>query len=203
MTQRNETQPKEPPTVLPPTSTVPIDRLKSALTVSHSAETWIDRVLGGDSYGAPRVFDLFTLMAITLAFALMFAMLRLVEPVLMTDISGVAICLGTLVTGVAIFQLALWGGKRPRLASLIGGPFLVLGITLAVRLWQPSNPLPELTLTAAIGLSQFSLIVGLPTGYLSGAMVAGVFLIADLLRTSFLTRPGPPKTENDDEIFAD
>ncbi len=182
---------------------MPIDRVKSALTASHSAEAWIDRVIGGDSYGAPRVFDLFTLMAITLAFAMMFAMLRLVEPILMIDISGVAMCLGTLVTGVAIFQLALWGGKRPRLASLVGGPFLVLGITLAVRLWQHGSVLPALTLTEAVGLSQLALILGLPTGYLSGAMVAGVFLIADLLRTCFLTRSGRPKIENDDEIFAD
>lgn len=196
-------QPDDPPAVLPPTSVVPTDREKSAMTVSQSAQSWIDRVIGGESYGAPRVFDLFTLMAITLAFAMMFALLRVAEPILMLDISGVAMCLGTFVTGVAIFQLTLWDGKRPRLASLIGGPFLVLGLTLAVRTWQIGNVLPELTLTAAISRSYPALILGLPAGYLGGAMVAGVFLIADRLRTNFLARQGPPKTENDDDIFAD
>ncbi len=196
-------QPEEPPAVLPPTVAVPIDRVRLALTASHNTEAWIERVISGDSYGATRVFDLFTLMAITMAFALMFALLRLAEPILMIDVSGVALGLGTFVTGVAIFQLALWEGKRPRLASLVGGPFLVLGITLAIRLWQLGGALPQLTLEDAFWFNQLALIFGLPAGYLGGALVAGVFLIADLLRANFLTRSIPPKTENDDEIFAD
>ncbi|MEO8272206.1 MAG: hypothetical protein ABI557_21020, partial [Aureliella sp.] len=148
---------EEPPVVLPPTKLMRVDHgkgvmavnhIKSVIAASHSVEAWLDRAICGESYGAPRVFDLFTLLAITMAFALMFALLRAIEPILMIDITGVALCLGALVTGVGIFQLSLWGGKRPRLASLVGGPFLVLGLMLAGGFWQFGGALPRLLVNA-------------------------------------------------------
>lgn len=195
------TTPAEPPAVLPPLSTEATEFATTKLIVSKDSEAWIDRVIGGDSYGAPRVFDLFTLMAITLAFALLFAFLRLIEPLLLINISGVAIYLGIFVTGIAIFQLALWGGDRPRLASLVGGPFLVLGLTLAVDIWQQAGRFVDLTPNVWLTRSVAALVFGVPAGYLGGAMVAGVFLIADLLRAKFLPRVSSPPTGNDDEVF--
>ena len=195
------TAPAEPPAVLPPLSIEPRESAATKLIVSKNSEAWIDRVIGGDSYGAPRVFDLFTLMAITLAFALLFASLRLIEPLLLINISGVAIYLGTFVTGIAIFQLALWGGDRPRLASLVGGPFLVLGLTLAVEIWQPTGRFVDFTPSVWLMRSVTALVFGIPAGYLGGAMVAGVFLIADLLRAKFLSKVSRPPNGNDDEVF--
>jgi hypothetical protein len=196
------TTPAEPPAVLPPLIAEPTGSGRPELNVSMSTETWIDRVIGGDSYGAPRVFDLFTLMAITLAFALMFAFLRLLEPILMINISGVSIYLGTFVTGIAIFQLALWGGKRPRLASLVGGPFLVLVMTWWGEVWRNSVNAFDLTGQTWQMYGVSALIFGIPGGYIGGAMVAGVFLIADLLRTKFLNTAIARPAGNDDDIFS-
>jgi hypothetical protein len=164
-------------------------------------EWWesIDQVLGSESYGAPRVFDLFTMLAITLAFACLFAVLRLAEPLMPGELDEVAICLGCFVTGIAIAQIALWGGKKPRIASLVAGPicwFLILaGLNLPyASQWRNS--------WFYLG-GLCSSVLGIPAGYLGGALVAGVFLIADFFRQRFLHAMPSQPADNDDAIFSD
>ena len=93
--------------------------------------------------------------------------------------------------------------QRARLKVLGAGIFsLVLVLGVARFAYTPLLPLMQQQ--AGLGMAEAGWLAAINyAGYLSGAMVAGVFLIADLLRTSFLTRSGPPKAENDDEIFAD
>ena len=126
------------------------------------------------AYGAQRVFDLFTLMAITLAFALLFGAMKALDasPEVFFGVTS-------FVTFVGIGQMLLFGGKSPRLASLVGGPLALLLTTVSLAIWYG-----RWASTATI----CSLIFGVPAGYLAGGMVAGVFLIADSLRARF-TRP--------------
>ncbi len=187
----------EPPVVLPP-----LPGYKKEVADSnpfHDVEDLLERLLGKESYGAPRVFDLFTMLAITLAFALMFAFLRLIEPLLMGDLEIVAISLGTFVTGIAIFQLALWEGNKPRISSLVAGPVLIFGILFFVGLFSPSIGIDLPYVLATVCLSIF----GIPAGYLGGAMVAGVFLVADVFRTNFLRTKTENISQNDDAIFVE
>lgn len=173
---------QEPPIVLPPlvpaggaTQSPP---RRNASRASGPSSLWLLGRLGGETYGAPRVFDLYTLLAITVAFALLVAGLRLLGPLLQTNLEIVAATLGGFVSGIAIFQLALFQGKQPRLASLVGGPILCCLIAAAVwiddprQLWSFNWRLVGLLIGFA----------GLAAGYLGGALVAGVFLIADALR---------------------
>ncbi len=158
---------------------------------------WLEDTLGSESYGAPRVFDLYTLLAVTLAFALMFAFLRLIEPLLFNSLPQVAISLGTFVTLIAVAQLALWGGNKPRLASIVVGPIIwfVIGIGLTSQ-----NPRMFLSLPAMLGLL-CSTVIGLAAGYLGGAMVAGVFLLADTFRKHLVRQAKDEGPANDDFIF--
>ncbi len=131
-------------------------------------------VLSEPAYGAPRVFDLFTLMAVTLAFGLLFALLKALDA-----IPEVFFGVTVFATLVAIGQMLFFGGNSPRLASLVGGP-IALAITLAsISIWYGRWDVVEIVC---------SLPFGVVAGYLAGGMVAGVFLIADLLRGVFTKR---------------
>ncbi len=127
--------------------------------------------LAEPAYGAQRVFDLFTLMAITLAFGLLFGLLKA-----MGAIPEVFFSVTAFLTFVAIGQMLFFGGTSPRLASLVGGPIALALTLICVSIWYGRWAIFEIVC---------SLPLGVPGGYLAGGMVAGVFLIADLLRSKF------------------
>lgn len=119
-------------------------------------------------YGAKRVVDLFTLMAITLAFALLFAAMKAMS---VPPIEFFAVT--SYVTFVAISQMLLFGGNSPRLASLVGGP-IAWALTFAcISIWDGHWDTVEIVCT---------LPMGVPAGYFAGCLIAGVFLVADQLR---------------------
>jgi len=130
--------------------------------------------LSEPAYGAQRVFDLFTLMAITLAFGLLFGAMKALDA-----IPEVFFGVTTFVTFVGIGQMLLFGGNSPRLASLVGGPIALALTMVSLAFWYGQG---------AFWAALCSLILGIPAGYLAGGMVAGVFLIADSLRDQF-SRP--------------
>jgi hypothetical protein len=137
--------------------------------------------LSEPAYGAQRVFDLFTLMAITLAFGLMFGAMKALGAIPEVFFGATAF-----VTFVAIGQMLLFGGNSPRLASLVGGP-ISLALTVAcLGVWYGNWEVWAIVC---------SLPLGVPAGYLAGGMVAGVFLIADSLRDRF-TRPADEAAAN-------
>ncbi len=161
---------------------------------------WLDETMGSESYGAPRVFDLYTLLAVTLAFAVIFAFLRLIEPALDTNIANVAIAIGIFSTLTAIAQLALWGGKKPRIASVVSGPPIWMLLWLSVL---AANPRALMDPSNWIGMLCSS-VLGIPAGYLGGALVAGVFLLADKFRQRFMSDPSDESdAQNDDAIWGD
>ena len=127
--------------------------------------------LSEPAYGAQRVFDLFTLMAITLAFGLLFGAMKALGAT-----PEVFFAVTAFVTFVAIGQMLLFGGSSPRLASLIGGPIALALTLICVSVWHGRWAISEIVCSVPFGV---------PAGYLGGGMVAGVFLIADLLRSKF------------------
>lgn len=131
----------------------------------------LSATLSEPAYGAPRVFDLFTLMAITLAFGLLFAGLKALDA-----IPEVFFSVTSFVTFVAIGQMLLFDGKSPRLASLVAGPIALVLTLICVDIWYGRFSILELVCPLPLGV---------PAGYLGGGMVAGVFLVADRLRERF------------------
>lgn len=152
---------------------------------SFAKPSWPNRLgelVATESYGAPRVFDLFTLLAVTVAFALLFGFLKLVEPALDGNLPVIAVGISVFVTLIALAQLTLWGGQLPRLASLVAGPVLWIILLVCVYITS-SRRLPDISTILGIILSCIcTLPIGILIGYLGGAVVAGVFLIAESLR---------------------
>lgn len=172
-------------------------KAKPNLSWVEDLSGWLETRFGVEGYGAPRVFDLFTLMAVTLAFALLFALLRLLQPAFGGDLGGIAFAISGFVTLTALAQMLLFKGNKPRLSSILAGPvvWLVVGITFSLI------AAPRDRVAASIGVI-CSTFVGLPAGYLGGAMVAGVFLLADQFRRRFMNSPSEDPV-NDDAIWND
>lgn len=142
---------------------------------------WTEETLGSESYGAPRVFDLFTLLSVTLAFALLFAFLKLLEPAFSTSMPMTMFAISSFLVLTGLGQAILWNGRKPRIASLVTGPinFAIVSLSLILLSSAPRSP------AAMVGLVCFS-ISGLPLGYLAGTVVAGVFLLADKFRQRYM-----------------
>jgi hypothetical protein len=136
------------------------------------------------TYGAPRVFDLFTLMAVTLAFGLLFALLKALG-----SSEDVFICTTFFITIVAVCQMIMFGGDKPRLASLAGGPIAMVVVLLGWGIWSQAS------FEIFVLLLFMTIPFGIPAGYLTGGVVAGVFLLAD----EFRKRYGKQLDENETE----
>lgn len=130
-------------------------------------------------YSVPRRYDLATLMAVTLAYAVLFGTMRScgAPPAAIGFVS-------LFVTLVGLGQALLFRGRNPRRASTVAGAlaFLVCGI---VSVWMSSHSRmgdvvywTDTVLVLATG----SLCPGMIFGYVVGTLVAGVFLVADLFR---------------------
>ncbi len=173
--------PLEPPVVVFPQATV-IDSLSSTANRAWSS---MQLTLQQKTYGAPRVFDLFTLMSVTLAFGLLFACMKALDAS-----PEVFISVTSFVTMVAMAQMMLFGGNSPRLASLVGGPMALCCVFIGLGLWYQGQAAQYLGVICLLPL-------GVPFGYLSGGMIAGVFLIADELRAKFSPIPAPDDGNSD------
>lgn len=146
-------------------------------------------------YGAPRRFDLATLLSVSTASALLFGVLRLLG----AGPWGFFL-ISAFLTWVALAQAVLYGGKRPRLASLWAGG----AVGLVGACWLSQNNLPWQWSLLRGPWDFFLLLFGLVVscscgfafwaflGYLAGALIAGVFLIADGIRRRLQRRPAPP-----------
>jgi hypothetical protein len=125
-------------------------------------------------YSAPRRFDLATIFIVTIVYSLLFAGMSLLQfpPFVSLAVAG-------FITFVGIGQALLFGGKRPRTASLIVGTFiytltgLVIWISYGSRMYATS---------AFLFGGTFAIIGGAVLGYLAGACVGAVFMLAEFLR---------------------
>jgi hypothetical protein len=126
-------------------------------------------------FGVPRRYDLATLMAVTLAYACLFGVLRALNAPPVTTIWTAGF-----LTVVGAAQALVFGGKRPREASNLAGIGFMLAVMLMVRglprSWEDVFIAPILFLGAIV-------LPGFVLGYAGGVLVAGVFLVAHYLRS--------------------
>jgi hypothetical protein len=128
-------------------------------------------------YSAPRRFDLATIFVVTTAYALLMGGMRALgaNPTFVANATG-------LVTLVGIGQAVLFGGRRPRAASIVVGiaactVMLIVSLVGTLHYSSPMNELSFLPILVLIGV-----VEGGVFGYIAGVLVGGVFLIADVLR---------------------
>ena len=127
-------------------------------------------------YFAPRRFDLFTIMIVTAAYAILLSLMSAL------GFSPVMSCyVAAFVTLVAVGQALLSGLSMPRLASVYTGMVAYFVGTISYAFVEPRFDLFEAIPAAIV----FSLIFGSVLGYVAGVMVGGVFLVADVLRNRY------------------
>ncbi len=132
-------------------------------------------------YSAPRRFDLATIFVVTAAYSLLFGAMSAFN-----DYFGPAekVAVGILVTAVAITQAFYQNTANPRGVSLVTGAVVQTILVFFARLtWRSFLPGPM-----PVALIIYGVLGGLLTGYLAGALVAGVFLVADLVRNKWEQR---------------
>ena len=129
--------------------------------------------------GMPRQFGIGHLLIMIALFGVMFSLLKIlhVHPIIYID-AFLYLC------GIAIAQVVLFNGKRPRMASCIGGFVmgLILGLGTFAILFSFNNYFLDPHGLDAIGIFLFSLgfiFLGGPIGYLAGCLIAGIFLVRE------------------------
>jgi hypothetical protein len=166
------------------------DRQKSVARrrMIETSERWMDPVpwpvvermladrFAPKTYSVPRRFDLATLFIVTLAYSLLFALMGSLQfP------PAASVAAGAFITIVGAAQAVLYGGRRPRAASIWTGAVLYCIPVLAGLIG--AGPM------ALAGGSFFFIAMqacmGGFLGYIAGTCVGGVFLLADVARRRF------------------
>jgi hypothetical protein len=148
--------------------------------------------LGAKIYSAPRRFDLATIFVVTFAYSILFA--------LMSGFSfppTVSVIVGLFITLVGAGQALLFGGRKPRVASVITGAIACVPLTLTTIMLTRRGFRGD-EMFVAIPLSG---IFGAGFGYIAGVLVGGVFLFADTIRQWF-DRRAEASQEEDLELTA-
>lgn len=130
-----------------------------------------DREPAEDIYSVPKRFDLASMFSISVAFAMLFSIMRAL------DCSPLLISIfGIYFAAVGIAQAVLFNGDKPREASVIAGGILgcVSVIIIAISEGAP--------LGAAISMAICSAVWAPVAGYLVGTINGGIWLITDYLR---------------------
>ena len=131
-------------------------------------------VSGKRVYSVPRKLDLASLFVFTTCYGLLFALMNLFR----AGAWFFAIVAGFL-TCVGVSQAVLFKGKAPRLASCVSGALYCLAILFVVELRNGMRLIQRLDFSGVLII----LLFGCAVGYVSGACIGGVFLVADALRT--------------------
>lgn len=124
-------------------------------------------------YSAPRRFDLATIFVVIIFYS---CLLGLFVGFGVPDEITLSI-LGFL-TVIAVAQPVMFGGRKPRLASVVVGG-LAWPVLFILTTFMSGRMVPT---SAVLFGGLCSIPIGLMFGYLGGATVGGVFLIADLVR---------------------
>lgn len=124
--------------------------------------------------GVPRRFGMAVLMLITTMYAVLFAVMQLLDAR-----PEVFIVVAVLATGVGLGQMLLFGGRYPRAASVWVGaclfPVEVLVLIIYTFYFSPSTEEPLMCCFLLL-----SPILGAGFGYLMGGLTAGVFLLIEM-----------------------
>jgi hypothetical protein len=180
---------------LPPESWPAVDETESAEALRPMIENndrWMDpvpwpivvRLLAQRSgqrrakvYSAPRRFDLATIFIVTLAYSVLFAVMSALQlpPLASLAVAG-------FITFIGLGQAALFGGNRPRAASVWIGAAIY---TIAMLIGWLATGARAFGAWTVLYVVTYAVIGGAILGYLAGTAVGGVFLLADVLRRRF------------------
>jgi len=142
----------------------------------------------------PRRFGVGVLLLFVLLYSLLFSFLSVLGAP-----AVVFACVALYVTSIGLGQMLLFGGERPREASIwVGTPVLMLiyivgsAAALLSDVSQTGRALlPEDLLGLACSLVMGP-ILAVPISYVTGAAIAGVFLLLDRVRTG-VWNPDPDR----------
>jgi hypothetical protein len=156
-----------------------------------------DRENTSELYSAPRQFDLATVFVILTAYSLLFAALTFMDQLIGLELQPLlTIVIGFLVTVVAIGQAWYFHEANPRGVSVVVGA--VAYTVVSIVLWMayprtfPNSFLFVFLINGLIGGAVF--------GYCAGALVGGIFLVADVLRQKISANgvnAAPTRTEDE------
>jgi putative addiction module component (TIGR02574 family) len=134
------------------------------------------RSSGNQVFAAPRRFDLSTIFVVTMAFSLLFAGMRLLPfpPVVSVIVGGYFALIG-------LGQAFLFRGNRPRTASILVS--MLYYALVALLVWQLRGP-RAYPVSDIVVVAMLMMVFGAVLGYVAGALVGSVFMIADILRRS-------------------
>ena len=145
------------------------------MTIDNRPLRWWEQ-----THGVPRRFGVGALLAVTVLYAMTFSLATSMS----RDVADrrllpiVVSILFVWLTTVAVSQALFFGGRRPRLASLLAGAGLFLFCAEPVIAWylyrEASRPWNTLAALVSLAAAPF---VGAVLGYLAGGAVAGVFLL--------------------------
>jgi hypothetical protein len=142
-------------------------------------------------YSAPRRFDLATIFVATAAYSIVFGVMSSLNHYGRLTYFGpvTQAAVGVFVTVIAAIQALYHNEANPRGVSIVAGAVTqtIIVSFLATMRWYY-----EPFLIVLVG---YGMIGGAICGYLAGAVVGGVFLIADALRGKLVRRPN---NESDD-----
>lgn len=151
------------------------------------AQRWFPRLPARSSektlYSVPRRFDIATLLVVSLAYSILFSFLKVLGAPW-----PVFLFFGSLTVVIGVAQALFPYGNEPRWASMIAG-CVYLGV------WTIATAVVMQDVTAGMCGTVGSFLFGPPLGYLTGAIEAGVFLLADKVRTRWF--PDTDKSEAD------
>lgn len=125
-------------------------------------------------YSVPRRYDLASMFAISVAYAMLFAIMRAFSAP-----PSISLLTGVFLAVVGAAQAVMFEGNSPREASIISGG--VAGFTAVIVF----AVLEGVRLPIAFPQAVCSIAWGPLAGYLAGTIVGGIWLTADYLRKSF------------------
>ncbi len=123
--------------------------------------------------GVPRRFGIGSIMVVTAAFALLFYVLKFAQQ----SIQTCAFVTG-FVAVVGISQAVLFGGRRPREASIIAG-CVYLTVSAAIQYEYFDVRSRDHYLISLEIVILFGMLIGIVSGYLTGILIGGVFMFIE------------------------
>jgi hypothetical protein len=126
----------------------------------------------------PRRFGVGVLLLFVLLYALLFSFLSVLGAP-----AVVFACVAVYVTAVGLAQMLVFGGEKPREASIwVGVPVFMLMHTVGcVAAMERVSSLVELL--GIVCVLVMGLVLAIPISYVTGGAMAGVFLLLDRVRT--------------------
>jgi hypothetical protein len=139
-------------------------------------------------YSVPRRYDLATLFTVSLAFAMLFGLMRALgsHPVVFAVVGG-------FVTVVGLTQAVLFKGKAPREASILTGAAIFASVASIPMILGVMRGYGVVELLVGYSCQAMcSCLLGAVCGYVVGVLIGGVFLVADAVRKVMRKMKEPP-----------